>query len=210
MLQYPDVDGYDSFLFRRTTPEQYTTAAHLAYARGARGVSFFNFVYYREHGVGDRGPFCEPPFHVFENIGDPDWVAQQPQHYFIGHSETPPVPESLKMPRSVAPKHPSLFELDMAPPRGGWKQEGRLRIQAEADLGTSQWRATMNGVELPETDDRSEPYPNSYSPLLGTPAQHRAWVVSPRDLRDGSNELDVEMVAGDEAAMLVFLDLAVA
>ena len=35
----------------------------------------------------------------------------------------------------------------------------------------------FNGVELAETPDRSEPYANLYSPLLGTPEQHHAWMT---------------------------------
>ena len=41
--------GGDNFTFRRTTDEQFYTTANLAYARGANGISVFNFVYYREH-----------------------------------------------------------------------------------------------------------------------------------------------------------------
>ncbi|MDH7570715.1 MAG: hypothetical protein QHJ73_14135, partial [Armatimonadota bacterium] len=73
--------GYDDFTFRRTTPQQFYTAAHQGYARGCDGVSAFNFVYYREHGTEGRGPFNEPPFEVFRHLGDPAWLARQPQHY---------------------------------------------------------------------------------------------------------------------------------
>ena len=208
MLRGMDSGGYDDFLFRRTTGEQYYTAAHLAYARGADGVSFFNFVYYREHGVGERGPFYEPPFDVFENIGDPAWVARQPQHYFIGHNDTPPVSDTLKMPRSVEPGQTSTFGLDMAPPAGGWKQDGRLRIQAESDLGETRWKSMMNSVELEETQDRSEPYENPYPPLLGTHEEHRAWIVPRAILKDGTNMVEVTMTEGENATELVFLDLA--
>ena len=209
MLRYVNTDGYDAFLFRRTTAEQYCTAAHLAYARGADGVSFFNFAYYREHGVGDRGPFHEPPFHVLHTVGDPGRVAEQPQHYFIGHSETPPVPEMLKMPRALEPGRTSAFELDMAPPAGGWRRDARLRIQAADDLGDSRWRTVMNGVELRETGDRSEPFTNPYTPLLGTPEQHRAWIVPPEILTDGSNRIELTLLSSSGPAEIVFLDLAV-
>ena len=209
MLKSVELEGYDGFLFRRTTPEQYCTAAHLAYARGADGVSFFNFVYYRQHGVGDRGPFNKPPFHVLENIGDPEWVAQQPQHYFIGHNETPPVPEALTMPRSVESGRAAAFELDMAMPAGGWRKHGRLRIQAEQDLGESLWEAAANGVRLAETDDRSEPYHNPYPALLGTREQHRAWTVPVEALREGVNTVEVILAAGSRDVKLLFLDLAI-
>ncbi|MDQ3815535.1 MAG: hypothetical protein M3347_16585, partial [Armatimonadota bacterium] len=63
--------GYDTFPFRRTTNEQFQTTAHLAYARGADGVSLFNFAYYREHGGPGRGEFSEPPFGVLKKLSDP-------------------------------------------------------------------------------------------------------------------------------------------
>ena len=52
---------YDEFTFRTVTPNQFYTTAHLAYSRGLDGVSVFNFVYYREHGINVelRGPFSE-------------------------------------------------------------------------------------------------------------------------------------------------------
>ena len=99
--------GIRRFCFRRAIVEQIQTLAHLAYARGLEGVSAFNFVYYRQHGMPFRGPFNEPPFDVFKHLGDPAWLARQPQHYFltqtwdvhrIGHKPlgTPGVPEIVK------------------------------------------------------------------------------------------------------------------
>ena len=196
--------SYDSFLFRRTTPTQYFTAAHLAYSRELEGVSTFNFVYYREHGVGERGPFNEPPFQVFQHLGDPAWLARQPQHYILSDAYVggPPLPRTLTTGQSAD------FRLDMAPPEGGWKKGGRLRIQAEADLSDSRWEAFLNGVKIEETYDRSEPYDNPYPPLLGTVGHHRAWIVPSSTLKDGMNVVKVTMTAGSSAAKLVFLDLA--
>ena len=50
-----DLDGFEMdflrhpsfFRLNETTPEQYETTAHLAYACGADDVSLFNFAYYR-------------------------------------------------------------------------------------------------------------------------------------------------------------------
>ncbi len=200
--------GYDNFSFRRTTDLQYYTAAHLAYARGLAGVSAFNFVYYREHGYGERGPFAEPPFHVFRRLGDPAWLARQPQHWVLGAVWNEPRLAQRPLPRVLAAGQSAAFPFDMAPPAGGWRKGGRLRIQAEGSLGDSRWQAALNGVPLAETPDRSEPYPNPYPPLLGTPEQHRAWVVPAPLLKDGVNTLDVTMAAGDQPAKLVFVDIA--
>jgi hypothetical protein len=201
--------SYDNFSFRRTTDLQFYTAAHLAYARGLDGVSAFNFVYYREHGGKERGPFNEPPFRVFNHMGDPAWLAQQPQHYVLGAVWNEPPVSSRPLPKALSAGESATFELDMAPSTGGWKSDGRLRIQAEAPLGDSMWTATFNGELLEETADRSEPYDNPYTPLLGTPEQHRAWVVPVVLVKDGVNTVEVRMQQGEADAKLVFFDLAI-
>ncbi len=203
------VPGYDNTLQRRTTPAQFYTAAHLAYARGCDGVSTFNFVYYREHGVGDRGPGSEPPFEVFHHLGDSEWLAQQPQHYFLSEGWGRNGCESRPMPRALSPGQTESFVLDVAPPAGGWRKGGRLRIQSNTHLGASQWRAALNAVTLEEDTDRSEPHDNPYPQLLRGPENHRAWIV-PADLpKDGMNTIEVSMLAGRSPAKLVFLDLAI-
>jgi hypothetical protein len=200
--------GYDNFTFRRTTPEQYQTAAHLAYSQGADGVSAFNFVYYREHGVGERGPFNEPPFDVFNHLGDPGWLAAQPQHWFVAPGWNCPYGGvRVPMPRALKSGEATSLELELAPPAGGWKAGGRLRIQAEEDLDAGEWAATINGVSLADTDDRSEPYPNPYPPLLGTRERLRAWQVPPDAPKHGSNTLTLSMKNGAKPAKLVFIDL---
>jgi hypothetical protein len=199
--------GYDTFPFRRATPEQYQTAAHLAYARGGDGVSAFNFVYYREHGGPGRGPFAEPPFHVFKHLGDRQWLARQPQHWFLASGWGQPFVKPTPLPRRFTAGRTETFTLDLAPPAGGWKRAGRLRIQSEDSLGESRWTARLNGEPLAATDDVSEPYPNPYPPMLGKPDEMRAWTVPPTLLRDGPNKLEFTL-AGGPRLTLAYLDLA--
>jgi hypothetical protein len=200
--------GYDTNVFRRTTVEQFNTTAHLAYARGCDGVSAFNFVYYREHGIGDRGPFHEPPFEVFKHLGDPAWLAKQPQHWFIAKGWRPANSKPTPVPRTVATRKTVQFQLDMAPPQGGWTKEGRLRIETELPIADRQWKAVLNDVELSPTDDVSEPYAAPYLSLLGEPSARRAWSVPASALRDGRNRLDVTLVEG-EPATIAYVDLAI-
>lgn len=205
-------DGYDAFTFRRATAEQYETTAHLAYDQGADGVSLFNFAYYREHGAGERGPFGEPPFGVLDHLGDRTHLARRPQHWFVATGWKPPFGGMrVPMPRRVTTGKVERFELTFAPPTGGWKQRGRLRIQAAKDLGASRWTARLNGVILAATDDRSEPYAQPYPSLLGTPAQSRAWRVEPDQLRAGPNTIEFTLDSGRSGAVdVVYLDLAIA
>jgi hypothetical protein len=201
------VPGYDTSLFRRATDEQFYTTAHLAYARGADGMSLFNFAYYREFGSPGRGPFSEPPFHVLKRLGDRAWLAQQPQHFFLAQGWNNPFERPALLPRTVAPNKPLAFNLDFAPPAGGWKKEGRLRIQTEKPVGDAVWMAKLNSVELPPNADVTEPFPNPSPVMLGTPEEHRAFRVPTDALKDGPNRLELVMSGGNTAS-LVFIDVA--
>ena len=201
------VVGYDTFVFRRATQEEMQTAAHLAYARGAQGVSAFNFAYYREHGSPGRGPFAEPPFEVFKHLKDPAWLAKQPQHWFLAPAWNNPFVRPPLLPRKVKSGSTTKFTLDLAPPDGGWKTGGRLRIQLEkAPANGSQWTARLNGTELTSSDDVSEPFPNPYPSMLGKPEQMRTWIVPVSVPRDGKNKLELSLKSGEEAT-LNYLDL---
>jgi len=196
---------------RRTTPQQFYTAAHVAYSRGADGVSTFNFHYYR----GSRrikGERAEPPFHVFERLGDRDWLARRPQHYAVGYVYGDIMCAARRHTgRALRPKakvgKPITLSLDLAPPTGGWHKGGRLRIQSREALGDSEWRAVLNGAVLEPTVDVSEPYPNPYPPALGKPDNYRAWFVPAGAMVAGANRIEIVMSKG-KPVQLFYLDLA--
>ena len=199
---------YDCTIQRRTTPLQYYTGAHLAYSRGCDGCSTFNFVYYREHGTGQRGPASEPPFEIHKGIGDSAFCAKQPQHYIMSEGWNALGLDGTPLPATVRAGEALNVRQDLAPPEEGWQKGGRLRIQAEGDLGDSTWSAKLNGVALDGTGDRSEPYENPYPQLMGEPGEHRAWLVPTEVLKDGVNEIEVSLVEGIEQARISFLDMA--
>ncbi len=202
--------GYDVFPFRRTTREHLHTSAHLAYARGADGISLFNFAYYRQHGQGEgRGSFGEPPFDALSALREPQTLAQQLQHWFIAQGWRAPGMKPLPLPRKISLAQPAPFTLQLAAPAGGWKTGGRLRIQGERSFGESVWRARLNGTELAATNDITEPYPNRYEGLMGKPEELRAWLVPATALVEGANRVEVTLEKGDEATV-IFLDLAAA
>ncbi|MCW0219096.1 MAG: hypothetical protein OJI67_12300, partial [Prosthecobacter sp.] len=201
------VPGYDTFTFRRATQEQYQTTAHLAYARGADGVSLFNFAYYREHGGPGRGPFAEPPFEVMKTLNDPKSLAKRPQHWFLAAGWNNPYVRPPILPRGLKEKLKTSFHLDLAPPAGGWKGEGRLRLQADATLDGRLLEARLNGVKLLPNADVSEPFENPYPSLLGQPEHIRAWTVPAELLRDGMNDVDFFHLGG-KPVTLEYLDLS--
>ncbi len=199
--------GYDDFPFRRTTPEQFQTTAHLAYSQGADGVSLFNFAYYREHGSNGRGPFSEPPFDVLKHLGDAAWLARQPQHYFLAPGWRSPYVKDLLPPRDISLGRTTQFTLNAAPPTGGWQQGGRLRLQSEGELSGTSWSIRLNGIELEPTADMSEPYTNPYPAMLSSPESTRAWTVRASSLHAGANEIDIKLVAGPKTRVF-YLDVA--
>ena len=201
--------GYDVFPFRRATREHLHTSAHLAYARGADGISLFNFAYYRQHGHGDgRGVFGEPPFEALKALRDPKALVQEPQHWFIAQGWRAPGMKPLPLPRKLEPGKSAKFTFDLAPPAGGWTQDARIRIQTDKPLVNAEWAATFNDEPLTATNDVSEPFPVPYPSLLGKPDELRAWIIPARLLRAGKNSLEVTLRAG-ESLSVVFLDLAV-
>ena len=177
----------------------------------------FNFVYYREYGPfsADRGPFCEPPFEVLKRLGDPEYLARQSQVWFVTTGwQGRFSPRTL--PRSVVRGKNLAFAMDLAAPEGNWRKDGRLRMQSSADLRGSRWAARLNGQTLAETAQRSEPYASSdrYPPLLGRPYEMRAWTVPVQLVRPGSNQIEFELLEGNELLEeksgyeIVFSDLA--
>ena len=203
------VPGYDTFTFRRTTRQQYETTAHLAYARGADGVSLFNFAYYREHGGPGRGPFAEPPFEVLPALAKPENLATQPQHWFLASGWNNPYVRPPVLPRGLKEKAKTSFELDMAPPTGGWKGQGRLRLQADATLEGRNLEARCNGQLLESVSDVSEPFDNPYPSLLGRAENMRAWSLPTALLKNGKNIFEFRHLGG-KPVTLEYLDVSIA
>lgn len=191
--------GYDSFLYRRTTDPQYYTAAHVAYRRGADGVSLFNFVYTREHGTQGRGPFNEPPFHVLERLKDPQWLARQPQWYFLAKGW------HTALPRHVGKGQTATFTLDMAPTEHQ-RRDGLLRVMTGEDASACRWTAAVNGTRLDATDFVAKPLDHPYDDGFRDP-KHYACFTCPRALiQDGPNKIAVSLIEGGPAT-LVYLDV---
>ena len=208
--RYPKPSGpriSSNEVYRKMTPQQFYTAAHLTFARGGSGLSAFNFIYYRS--LAEPKSRSEPPFDLLARLRDPDWVARQPQHYFTTRSGNRDWPALMRS-DSNAPRidRPIKITLDMAPPAGGWRTGGRLRVQSETPFGGSQLIVRFNGHLLEATSDVSEPYPNPYPDGLGSAETLRAWNLPPTLLTDGANLIEIETM---QAAPLVlsFVDLAV-
>lgn len=198
---------------RRTTPEIYTTTAHLAHAWGADGVSLFNFQYYRDYRdpgqVGDDGPYAEPPFHLLADLRRPGDLGSRPQHYFTGSIYRTDPRRAYPFPRRVKGGETLVCRMDLAPPTGGWKQPGRLRLQAREAFPAARegWAAACNGHPLTASAQTGEPYPTPFIQMHGRPDEWLAWNVPHAALRDGENEITFS-VPKDTTLELLGMDLA--
>jgi hypothetical protein len=196
--------GYDVFPFRRATREHLHTSAHLAYARGADGISLFNFAYYRQHGQGEgRGVFGEPPFEALKALRDPQALAKESQHWFIANGWRAPGMKPLPVPRKIELNKSAKFNFDLASPRG----DARVRIQTDQSLANSEWTATFNGEAVSATSDVSERFAVLYPSMIAKPDELRAWTIPVRLLREGKNSLEVTLKSGESRTVL-FVDLA--
>lgn len=198
------------YLYRRTTPHQYYTATHMAYSRGAAGVSLFNFHYYRCTRVNLTDVFgdpCEPPFEILPRLRNRSWLAEQPQHYAIGRIFHSPGFQGFI--RQITMKDPKReFHLDMEPPKGGWKKGGKLRIQSEYSLAGTEWDLLFNGNKLEPTNDVSEPYENPYPTGLGRPEEYKAWIVPGTILKSGKNRIELILKKASRPQNVFYLDLS--
>jgi hypothetical protein len=223
----------DDYPIRNTTDQQFYTAANLAYARGAQGISLFNFAYTRPssrsgtHSIGGSIG-REPPYHVVEHLEDPEYLSKQPQHYWIPYWwKTGYNGRQFQLPESFAVGSEHAVELDMELPKVP-ATGARLRIRyvggtpvlsATEPLPyyrgrpTLVWRARVNGDLLEPVADVSEPFDSPYDGFLGAPQEYQAWDVPTGSLTNGSNTITLELVDGpisDEFSVdVIWLDLAV-
>ena len=185
--------------YTRTTDNQYYTAAHLAYSRGADGVSLFNFVYYREHGVTARGPFNEPPFHICKHLGDPEWLARQPQWYVLTKNWHGRFEGGFKKGQT------HTYTLDMAPTEHQTKQ-GLFRLMTTGDSSACQWTVKLNDTRLSPTEFVRKPLEHPYEAGLGQPSQYACFACPRALVADGPNRITITLDEGD-GATVQYIDL---
>ena len=198
---------YDNDTFRRASESEIYTTAYMAHKAGAQGMSYFNFVYYREHGVEGRGPFNEPPFEVLRNAKDVDFISNAPQHFFIAKGWEH---KSQLRGRSFGPAKEHRFEIYMAEPPGKWNDDFRFRIIARDDLGDRKFTLRFNEVEAYPCEDISEPYveDNKYPPLHATVETARAWRVSREAVKEGKNHFILTFTSKETSNILIdYIDI---
>ena len=202
----PSLPGqYDAFPFLRTTDHQFYTGAKLAYARGADGVSLFNFVYYREHGTEGRGPFNEPPFHILKRLGERAWLEGQPQWYLLskGWAHAALLGDQ-PLPATFHAGERRNFLLDLA--TGGPGKAGVFRVRGLGDARGCGWNVRLNGTVLKPAEYVAKPIDHPYNAFLGKPEEYACFACPAGTARDGMNHLAISLERGGPLAV-EYLDL---
>lgn len=195
--------GYGTIGHPRTCDPQFYSAANLAYARGADGISLFNVAYYRS---GDeRWPWLrrEPPFHVLPHLRDPQWLAAQPQYLWLAQWNYHNQMSSTR----VYPNRPRTFRFDVALSPRALAGQTRLRLHAEDPLG-GEVRASFNGTVLAPTPDTSALLGNPYDAMLSDAARRRAWLLPLGLIREGTNEVQVSLDDGTATLRATWIDFS--
>lgn len=192
---------YGTSAWPRTSDAQFYTTAHLAYERGADGLSFFNFVYYRDHAVA---PVREPPFQVLARMTNREWLAEQSQDYFLAKGSY-----YSQLPVQLAQGKAYVLEMDLAPPKRPRSASARLRVHTAAPVAGARVHVTVNGTSLEPTADVSAFYGNPYDGMISPPDCRLAWSCPTACLKDGLNHLALQCDS-PQGIRVIFVDLAVA
>jgi hypothetical protein len=216
----------DSGKIRRilATEQQLYTTAHLAYSRGAQGVTSFNFQYYC---LVD----AVPPYSVYKHMNNPHWLAKQPQHYFLSRYDaknqrvTKVEFKEATFAVAMAPRVYALSGEELKKhgykTRKGWSENGRLRIQSVTNeaFKNNNWQVWFNDHKLQPTRDISDPYPNPYRQIKkqgkhGLYSQSpvssdiwKAWIVPVNIVKPGLNE--IKIIKDHKKGEIAYLDLAI-
>ena len=168
-------------------------------------MGLFNFVYYREHQLPELGPFHEPPFHVLPRLADRDWLARQPQWYFLAAIRNKSRDRTRRLQATVLPNTPRRFVLQMAPTEHQ-RSEGVLRLMTQQRTDPSGWQVSVNGVPLKPRAFVRKPIEHPYEGYLGDPEQYVCFRCPRSAVRPGSNEIRVEL-AENEPRLLIYIDV---
>ena len=191
---------YGTSAWPRTSDAQFYTTAHLAYERGADGLSFFNFVYYRDHAVA---PTREPPFQVLARMTNREWLAEQSQDYFLAQGCY-----YSQLPVQLAQGKAHILEMDLAPPKRPRSASARLRVHTAAPLAGARVHVAVNDTSLEPTADVSAFYGNPYDGMISPPDCRLAWSCPTACLKDGLNHLALQCDS-PQGIRVIFVDLAV-
>ncbi|MFI4911818.1 MAG: LamG-like jellyroll fold domain-containing protein [Sedimentisphaeraceae bacterium JB056] len=180
---------------RETTLEQFYTSAYLAYQQGANGVSTFNFAYYRPT-IEKSEPFHEPPFEIFNNLDDIEFLSTQNQWYFNcgGLVRNAYQQEFIASLESEQTENVEM-RLALTDVQLQVQSPAILRLQTAPDTLGGQWEIKVNGNQLTETTSSEEPFDNSYTSGIGNENEYQGWLVPRSYLLNGDNQISLKLLS---------------
>jgi hypothetical protein len=190
--------GYSTAGYPRCSDAELCTAARLAHARGADGVSLFNFVYYRQHGPDAGIPITEPPFHLLPVLADPAALSRRRQHYTLARTAY-----KAQVPCKLEPDQTHTLLFDLATSATG---AARLRLHFREPPAEQVVSVRFNGEPAEPCDDVSRIYGNPFDCMVSPLTHRRAFSVPRAALHDGDNRVAVTLHTG-QAAELIYADL---
>ncbi len=173
----------------RTSDEQFYTTARNAYARGADGMSLFNFVYYRmfRDGMVD---YREPPFHVLPKLTDRTFLSKQPPYYYLAKASY-----ENQLPKMLQKGRRKRFLMDMLPI--GKNEVLRLRVHTKEEVGDRKITAMINKKQLKPILNVSAFYANPFDTMITPNEKHRrAWDLPGAVIRNGRNSIELKLESG--------------
>ncbi len=189
----------------KTSDHQLTTTARLAHARGADGMSLFNFAYYRSGARAKDIPEMEPPFHVLSRINDTEFLARQHAYYMLASTYY-----FGQLPRKMAPGQPETFEFDMLRPSRAEAPgaAGRLRIHLRESCPEAlTLHAAFNDQPLEPTPDVSRFFGNPFDGMISPPSHRRAWILPRSCIAEKRNVIRVE--AEGATIQIIYMDCGI-
>ncbi len=184
----------------RTSPEQFYATTRLARARGADGMSLFNFVYYRQ-GPNLDVPVMEPPFHLLPRLVEDAFLARQAQIYMTGSCVY-----DWQLPREIKDGQPITVKMDMLV-QPACTPDGRLRLHTKEPLPSdARLSVTFNGEALAPCADVSRFFGNPFDPMISPPGHRLAWVLPGGSVLDGINTVRLEGNSAD-GVMVTYVDV---
>jgi len=124
----------------------------------------------------ELGPFNEPPFYVLSRLAEREWLALQPQWYFLAAIRNKSRDKTRRLQALIEPGKSYRYVLEMAP-TDHQKREGLVRLMAQESLEDCEWRVSANGVPLVSSPFVRKPLDHAYEGYLGQPVQYACFFV---------------------------------
>ena len=196
---------------RKSTPEVLHALAHSFLERGADGISFFNFTYYRDYSFGNLAKLdrFEPPYQALRGIADRDFLSRQEKHYYLGantfwRSTDSQLPAELTVDKAVRLK---LHVADAFPDTTFSRAVLRL-MSEDSEIESRRISARCHGQQLEPTVHEGGLYATLYREgIPQTHARYKDYVVPLGNVTKGWNEFEFRLADGD-GVTLARLELA--